>query len=496
MKTHLYALPLLALLVSAPLSGWAQSTPAPAVSQDQVAQKAQVDLQKSVTSLNALREKISSEKLPLNKKLNEMESKILDLRKKYEDVSRTLDGRSLDLNNLQKETKARETEQDYLSTLFDEFIRNFDTQIHVSEVSKYKELSDQARLASENSNLTPLEKFTRQSALVDAAVDRLVDLSGGSRFSGTALNAAGNVKNGKFVLLGPLAIFVSDDGADTGLAEQRLGSLEPNIVTIPDPTLEPQMKALVQEGQGLLPFDPTEGEALKFEETKETLLEHILAGGALMYPILGLAFLATLVALYKVVQYQTIRTAHRAQVDEILQAIDHRDQAKGLAIAQKIGGPVGAMLAAGIEHIHEPKELIEEVMFEKMLDAKLKLGTWLPFIAVTTSAAPLLGLLGTVTGIIQTFKLMTVYGSGDAKSLSSGISEALITTEFGLYVAIPSMIIYAYLTRKSATVQAMMEKMAIAFLNRLSTGGSMTEAPTPAPMATPALVRPPVAATA
>jgi CBS domain-containing protein len=126
------------------------------------------------------------------------------------------------------------------------------------------------------------------------------------------------------------------------------------------------------------------------------------------------------------------------------------------------------MLTAGVEHIKEPPALIEEVMYENILTAKMKLQRFLPFVAISAAAAPLLGLLGTVTGIINTFKLITVFGSGDVKMLSGGISEALITTEFGLIVAIPSLLLHAFLSRKARGVIAQMEKTAIAFINQIS----------------------------
>jgi Biopolymer transport proteins len=133
------------------------------------------------------------------------------------------------------------------------------------------------------------------------------------------------------------------------------------------------------------------------------------------------------------------------------------------------------MLRAGAERLGEPKELVEEVMFEKMLETRLRLQAFLPFVALAASAAPLLGLLGTVTGMITTFKLITVFGSGDAKTLSGGISEALITTEFGLIVAIPALLLYAYLSRKSRAVVDAMEKTAVAFLNRIPSRSAIPE---------------------
>ena len=93
----------------------------------------------------------------------------------------------------------------------------------------------------------------------------------------------------------------------------------------------------------------------------------------------------------------------------------------------------------------------------------------IPFIAVVAATAPLMGLLGTVTGMIKTFKLITVFGTGDARSLSSGISEALVTTEFGLCVAIPALIIHALLLRRTKGVLASMEQTAVAFKNGLET---------------------------
>jgi biopolymer transport protein ExbB len=128
-------------------------------------------------------------------------------------------------------------------------------------------------------------------------------------------------------------------------------------------------------------------------------------------------------------------------------------------------------------------------MFEKMREAKFRLNRLLPFIAVTAACAPLLGLLGTVTGIISTFKLMTVFGSGDVKMLSSGISEALITTEFGLYIAIPSVLIHSFLSRKAKGLGEKMEQIAIRFMGEIGkvdevvAGNKQTDAQAPQPEA-------------
>jgi biopolymer transport protein ExbB len=121
-----------------------------------------------------------------------------------------------------------------------------------------------------------------------------------------------------------------------------------------------------------------------------------------------------------------------------------------------------------VEHLGEPRELIEEIMYETVLTTRLKVNRLLPFIAICAASAPLLGLLGTVTGIINTFKIITEFGTGDVKNLSGGISEALITTKFGLIVAIPSLLLHAFLSRKARNVIGEMERAAVAFVNQVS----------------------------
>ncbi|MEM7012670.1 MAG: MotA/TolQ/ExbB proton channel family protein, partial [Verrucomicrobiota bacterium] len=93
----------------------------------------------------------------------------------------------------------------------------------------------------------------------------------------------------------------------------------------------------------------------------------------------------------------------------------------------------------------------------------------LQFIAIASATAPLLGLLGTVTGMIHTFDLIRVFGTGDARSLAHGISEALVTTEFGLIVAIPALILHALLSRKIKSILGSMEMASLAFVNGLQT---------------------------
>lgn len=428
----------------------------------------QQQLQESLAELSALREAIKDEKLPLGRRLGELEAELSAVRKQYQQTSRLLEGRALDLSNLGRDLEARRGEVAYLSNLLGEFVRNVESRLHVAEVQRYDEPLAAARLAPENGQLGPGEVFAAQTPVLTLALDRLEEALGGTRFAGTAVDPSGFVERGTFVVVGPAALFRSDDGEDVGTAEQRLGSLEPAVIPFADPADRAAADALVARGEGLFPLDPTLGHAHKIAATQETLWEHVQKGGPVMVPIGVLAGAALLVALWKWLALVSTRKPSQKQIDALLAAVGRQDEAALRERAAALKGPTGRMLQVGVEHLSEPRELIEEVMFEKVLQARLQLERLLPFVSICAASAPLLGLLGTVTGIINTFKLITVFGSGDVKTLSGGISEALITTEYGLIVAIPSLLLHAFLSRKAKGIVSQMETAAVAFANQAS----------------------------
>lgn len=458
---------------------------------DAVEQDLDSRLRASIESLNALREQITAEKLPLARKLAEAQAALGEIKAEYQASVTTLNSRTLDLTNLQAELKLRRGERDYLSNILAQYITEFESRLHIAELARYSELLEEAKLAPENSNLSELEVYRLQAGLLELSLSRLEGALGGELFEGRAIDGSGLQRTGSFVLAGPAALFFS--GETVGTAEQRLGSLEPAQIEFERESDIALAKSLFAGGgTGAFPLDPTLGNAHKMAATQETFLEHVQKGGAVMYPIGGMAGLALLVALYKWLSMAFIRRPSSKRVDELLTAVGQGDTAKAQEAVRRISGPTGSMLAVGVEHMSEPKELIEEAMYESVLTTRLKLQGMLPFIAICAASAPLLGLLGTVTGIINTFKLITVFGSGDVKSLSGGISEALITTKFGLIVAIPSLLLHAFLSRKAKGVTDQMEKSAVSFTNqvaRLQESASKTNSTSGLPPATEGATR-------
>lgn len=462
------ALALLALVT--PSSGAQSTSPAPATSDTKfelAADELQAKLEASIAKLNALRETITAEKLPLGDQLNQLERELSEVRAEFKATTRTLNGRTLDLSNLQSEIKQRRDESAYLSNLLVDYVSKFESQVHIAELQRYQAALETAKLAPETEGLSPADAFAQQAALLTVSLDRLDEALGGARFEGKAVMSSGLVSDGTFVLLGPTALFQAARGGDVTMAEQRLGSLEPTAIAFGNPVDAAAAKALVETGRGALPFDPTLGNALKIEGTSETFLEHVQKGGAVMIPIFAMAGLALIFALYKWLSMAFIGRPSQKRVDGFLEAVAHKRRDDVERHVNMIRGPVGTMLRKGVAIMDEPRELVEETMYETLLTTRLKLQGFLPFIAICAASAPLLGLLGTVTGIINTFKMITVFGSGDVKSLSGGISEALITTKFGLIVAIPSLLLHAFLSRKAKRVVDQMEKTAVSFTNEL-----------------------------
>jgi len=459
---HLVAVVLLAL--AAPASAFARQAP----TFEGAAGDAQRQLEASLAELTALRERIAAEKLPLTRALSQLESDLVKARQEYQQSSSMLANRSLDLTTLTGEIKAREEEVAYLSNLLGEYMRNFESGLHIAELQRLRAPLDEARLAVENEGLPRGEVFAVQASLVARSLERLHDSFGGARFDGTAVDASGLVREGTFVLAGPIALFRAKDGSMVGTAGQRLGSLEPALTGFENPELVKTAGDFVASGAGAMPVDPTNGNAHKIAATEETLAEHIVKGGPVMWPIFILGGAAMLVGLYKWITMLAVRMPGEQRVRAVLRAVGGGDHAAAARLASEIKGPAGAMLVAGTQAIGQPRDAIEESMYETVQRTQHRLQGLLPFVAISASAAPLLGLLGTVTGIMNTFSMITIYGTGDVKALSSGISEALITTEYGLIVAIPSLLLHAFLSSKARKIVNSLETTGVAFINELA----------------------------
>lgn len=433
-------------------------------------------LQASLSELSAYREQVAEEKLPMSRELSRLESMVQELRREVQQRSRAVTDQVQAVTNLQSEIKALDTEQLFIENLLTDYGREFRSRLHITEEKRYAKEIEAYTLAEEDISLSREDQVARKTDLVDLSVTRMSEALGGTIFKASVVDTNGLVKMGDVLLLGGTAYFKSMDGQAVGIADVRTTSLEPTLQTFAEESDRDAVSELISSGSGMVPLDITMGSAFKMEALEESFIAHVKKGGPVMIPIFVMAGLALLVALYKWGTLSAVQKPSKKQLQGLYDAVERFDVDEARDRAQAMKGPIGKMFRAGAEHLHEPKELVEEVLYERVLSAKLKLQSMLPFIAICAASAPLLGLLGTVTGIINTFKIITEFGSGDVKSLSGGISEALITTKFGLIVAIPSLLLHAYLSRMAKGVLSLMESSAISFVNHMSTSPARTRA--------------------
>lgn len=212
-------------------------------------------------------------------------------------------------------------------------------------------------------------------------------------------------------------------------------------------------------------IDISRGEALRQITHRQTLTEQIQQGGIIVWPILGLGLIAIFIGLERVVYLRGVHTNTDIVMGRVnnLAAEGEWEQCDKVVGTKKI--PVYNVLRSGLDARFETRETLESILQESILKELPKLERFLPMLNIMGAISPLLGLLGTVTGMISTFHVITLYGTGDPRMMSGGISTALVTTMVGLGVAIPIMLLYTFLTRKVEHVIGDMEEKAVALTN-------------------------------
>ena len=202
------------------------------------------------------------------------------------------------------------------------------------------------------------------------------------------------------------------------------------------------------------------------EYTKEKTFDDTLKGGGpIGYIILGLGAFGILLLMVRVV----LLSRAGSDVDKISHiVIDKVESGKGseaLDAIANFNGSSARVIKATLRNIDRDREHIEDIVMENILNESNTIDRFGNFVLVLAAVAPLLGLLGTVTGMIATFDIITEHGTGDPKLLSGGISEALVTTMFGLYVAIPLLLLGNLLSGWAQNIKDSMEQSALHIVN-------------------------------
>ncbi|PVV23677.1 MAG: biopolymer transporter ExbB [gamma proteobacterium symbiont of Ctena orbiculata] len=191
------------------------------------------------------------------------------------------------------------------------------------------------------------------------------------------------------------------------------------------------------------------------------MLELVKSGGWLMLPIIACSIVALGIVIERLRSLQRKRVMPEYLMRQILQL--HKDDKLKLADLEKLksSSPLGRILAAGLVNRDHNKEVMKEAIEEVGRQVVHDLERYLNTLGTIASISPLLGLLGTVIGMIKVFSVIVTAGVGDPGVLAGGISEALITTAAGLSVAIPSLMFHRYFSGLIARLVIGMEEQAL-----------------------------------
>ncbi|MDY6829839.1 MAG: MotA/TolQ/ExbB proton channel family protein [Pseudomonadota bacterium] len=207
-------------------------------------------------------------------------------------------------------------------------------------------------------------------------------------------------------------------------------------------------------------LDPSRGALLSLLIRAPDLRERIDQGGVVGYIILALGVVALLLALERLVYLA------------VVSARVHRQMRQA---EPDTGNPLGRVLAVYAKNRSEDNETLELKVGEAVLSETPRLTRFLPLLKIISVVAPLLGLLGTVTGMINTFQAMTLFGTGDPKLMAGGISQALVTTVLGLAVAIPAVLLHTLVNGRSRALSQVLERQAIGLIAEHSERDAATQ---------------------
>jgi biopolymer transport protein ExbB len=189
--------------------------------------------------------------------------------------------------------------------------------------------------------------------------------------------------------------------------------------------------------------------------------EIVRAGGPLMWPIILCSIAAVAIILERLWTLQDRRVLPPELTKKVWQLVETGQINDKVIVALERNSPLGRVLAAGLANRHRKREIIMERLEDTGRHVVYELERFLNTLGTIAVISPLLGLLGTVTGIIRAFNAIQAGGVGDPRALSGGIAESLIATAAGMCVAIPALFGYRYLRGRVERIVVEMEKDAI-----------------------------------
>ena len=409
----------------------------------------------ALQELARVRERIASERMPLVKKCRALEAEVAAKRRQLAELRADRQSAARIRTEAEARVAVLSNQADYIRRMLTEYRRNLEAEIPLALLEIYR---------------PGLERFDRQlhagrgiddlaSEILQLSKKVIADGIGGCRFEGSALDSAGVEDKGVFLMDGPVGWFKGERIA--GLVNSRDSGLLPVCVRANDEQQRRAVEGLADGGSaGSLPVDVTGGWAITATALNGSFMETFRKGGVVMIPLLLTGLLAALLSLLKLADLRKMRPVSSASLDGFIGVLRDGDPVEIERRKKQLPEIMASLAETAFEYRGTPREHTEEILHEHILAMMPRFEKYLAALAVLAAVAPLLGLLGTVTGMMHTFDMISVFGNSNAQTLSGGISEALITTKFGLAIAIPVLLVHAWFSRKVRTMVAELENAA------------------------------------
>lgn len=439
--------------------GWLAAAPALAQSGAAAGQleAARKELRETSSEYSAMRG-------ALYREINSLDDEALKLGKELRELERQESLRIQKERTTRQNTQILQANFDFASGVLRNYGENLVNRMHVAENQLYEEELDQLAEEALAAKEDPLKEMEVRLKAVEKGLERIDEVAGGRRFEGKAMRNGTEAREGSLLVLGPAVYFHDADGSFEGVATFSEGGTGlPTVVAI-ESVDSGRITEAVSSGQGTLPFDPTLGKALKVEAARESLGDVVAKGGIVGHAILLLGAVAIGLTLFKVWEISKFPVPSRRRINEIIDDLVNDDHESAKRRASGLEGMAGDLVKTGVERFYEKRRVLEEALYEKLVAIKPRLERFLPFLGLVAAAAPLMGLLGTVLGIIKTFKAMAL-DSGNKQAFTVGISEALITTAEGLVVAIPVLVLHGLMKSLAKGKFSEIEAIGISLIN-------------------------------
>ncbi|MFT3829935.1 MAG: MotA/TolQ/ExbB proton channel family protein [Opitutaceae bacterium] len=416
-------------------------------------------LKTATAELTAVRARVAAARAPLAESTREaearlarLESELVRLETEHAKFTETRD-------RLRRENDAEKRNLGYLLNQAQESMKSIEDALLPGERGLWGDRLADLRRGLDQA--TAQDGAPAALATADFILERIDCHIGGCQAVGQAVAERDNrILPGRFVYVGPETFFRADSGEVLGPVALRPGGEWPMVYDAGNWSVA-AAGTLFADGPGLAPLDASAGKALALRQRQGTFLDQMRKGGVVGYAILAVGVLALAIAVQKLFDFRRLAVDEPPAVRAVLAKIAAGSHEEALRAAEALRATTRELFLLGLRQRQKPKAILEEHLESFVLQQRMLQERRLPLLAVIATSGPLLGLLGTVTGMIKTFTLITVFGTGSAGKLSAGISEALIATKFGLMVAIPALVVHGFLSQRIQKHIAMLERYAL-----------------------------------